>query len=68
MILTPGFLTLPQLRKIAREDVRLQLDPASFGAIDACAQAVADIAAKGEPAYGIDTGFGRLASTRVPHG
>ena len=67
MILKPGHLTLPQLRQIAREQVTLQLDPASFAAIDACAKAVADIAAKGEPAYGINTGFGRLASTHIPH-
>jgi histidine ammonia-lyase len=67
MVLTPGRLSLPQLRQIAREQVTLQLDPASFAAIDACARAVADIAAKGEPAYGINTGFGRLASTHIPH-
>lgn len=67
MILKPGHVTLPQLRQIAREQVTLQLDPASSAAIDACAQAVADIAAKGEPAYGINTGFGRLASTHIPH-
>ncbi|WP_133649235.1 histidine ammonia-lyase [Paraburkholderia flava] len=67
MKLTPGQLTLPQLRRIAREPVTLQLDPASFAAIDAGSKAVADIAAKGEPAYGINTGFGRLASTHIPH-
>src|ERR1700746_731609 len=67
MILTPGTLTLSQLRQIAREQVTLELDPASFADIGACAQAVADIAAKGEPAYGINTGFGRLASTHIPH-
>ena len=67
MTLKPGHLTLPQLRQIAREHVALHLDPASHAAIDACAQAVADIAAKGEPAYGINTGFGRLASTHIPH-
>ncbi|AWU99730.1 histidine ammonia-lyase [Burkholderia sp. JP2-270] len=65
--LTPGHLTLPQLRRIARESVQLTLDPASFAQIDAGAKAVADIAAKGEPAYGINTGFGRLASTHIPH-
>ena len=65
--LTPGHLTLPQLRQIARESVQLKLDPASFAKIDAGAKAVADIAAKGEPAYGINTGFGRLASTHIPH-
>ena len=64
--LTPGFLTLPQLRRIARGSDSLELDPASFAAIDASAKAVADIAAKGEPAYGINTGFGRLASTHIP--
>src|SRR3984885_1958174 len=67
MILKPGHLTLPQLRQTPREQVTPQPDPASFAAIDACAKAVADIAAKGEPAYGINTGFGRLASTHIPH-
>jgi len=65
MMLTPGRLTLPQLRQIAREQVALELDPASFAAIDACANAVRDIAAKGEPAYGINTGFGKLSEVRV---
>ena len=66
MMLTPGKLTLAQLRDIARTDVSLQLDPASFDAIDASAKAVEDIVAKGEPAYGINTGFGLLASTHIP--
>jgi histidine ammonia-lyase len=70
MLLTPGHLTLPQLRQIARatdsHPVKLELDPASFAAIDAGARAVAEITAKGEPAYGINTGFGRLASTHIP--
>ena len=65
--LTPGHLSLPQLRQITRDPVTLELDPASFAAIDASAKTVADIAAKGEPAYGINTGFGRLANTYIPH-
>ncbi|MCG5073354.1 histidine ammonia-lyase [Paraburkholderia tagetis] len=68
--LTPGHLTLTQLRQIARaadsRSVQLQLDPASFAAIDASARTVAEITAKGDPAYGINTGFGRLASTHIP--
>ncbi|MFC5427820.1 histidine ammonia-lyase [Paraburkholderia denitrificans] len=68
--LTPGYLTLSQLRQIARasdsSSVKLELDTASFAAIDAGARAVAEITAKGEPAYGINTGFGRLASTHIP--
>ena len=65
--LTPGKLTLPQLRRVAREKLTLQLDPACLATIDACAKTVEDIAAKGDPAYGINTGFGRLASTHIPH-
>lgn len=68
MILTPGKLTLAQLRQIARTDVALTLDPASHAAIDAGALAVTKIVAKGVPAYGINTGFGRLASTHIPPG
>lgn len=67
MMLTPGHLDLAQLRRIAREPVTLRLDPASHAAIDRGAQVVADIAAEGAPAYGINTGFGRLASTHIPH-
>ncbi|MDH6152581.1 MULTISPECIES: histidine ammonia-lyase [Paraburkholderia] len=64
--LTPGKLTLGQLRRVAREDVSIELDPDSYEAIDAGARTVAEIAAKGAPAYGINTGFGRLASTHIP--
>ncbi|WP_438392806.1 histidine ammonia-lyase [Caballeronia sp. DA-9] len=66
MILTPGKVTLAQLRQIARSNVLLELDPSSFAAIDASAKTVEDIVAKGKPAYGINTGFGLLASTHIP--
>src|SRR6195952_4985198 len=66
MKLTPGHLTLPQLRQISRERVQLELDAASHAAIDASARAVEEIAAKGLPAYGINTGFGRLSNTHIP--
>ena len=41
------------------------LDPACHGVIDASARAIATILAKGEPVYGINTGFGKLASVRI---
>src|ERR1700712_2975299 len=66
MKLTPGKLTLPQLRQIARERVHLELDAASHAAIDASAKAVEEIAAKGLPAYGINTGFAPLANPHIP--
>ena len=41
------------------------LDPACRPAIEASAAAVARIVARGEPVYGINTGFGKLASVRI---
>ena len=66
MVLIPGRLTLAQLRRIARSKEPLTLDSAAAGAIDAGAAAIAAIVARGEPAYGVNTGFGRLASTHIP--
>jgi len=66
MLLTPGRLSLAQLRLVARGHQPLQLDPAARPALEAGAAAVAEIVKRGEPAYGINTGFGRLASTHIP--
>jgi histidine ammonia-lyase len=62
--LRPGDVTLAQWRAIYRgADVRL--DPAAAPAIAESAASVGRIVAKGEPAYGINTGFGKLASVRI---
>ena len=58
-------LTLARLRAIARLAVPVALDPACLAAIAAGAAAVERIAARDEPAYGINTGFGKLAQTRI---
>ncbi|MDX1374206.1 MAG: histidine ammonia-lyase [Burkholderiales bacterium] len=59
-------LTLARLRSVARQSVRVALDPACLPAIEAGAAAVERLAAQGEPAYGINSGFGKLAQTRIP--
>ena len=59
-------LALADLRKIAREGPPLALAAAARDRIAASAAAVGRILARGEPAYGINTGFGRLAQTRIP--
>ena len=41
------------------------LDPACRPAVEASAQAVAAIVTRGAPVYGINTGFGKLASVRI---
>ncbi|MDQ5848574.1 MAG: aromatic amino acid lyase, partial [Pseudomonadota bacterium] len=59
-------LTLAALRKIAREGPQLELDPACLPALRAGFESVERIVASGKPAYGINTGFGRLSQTRIP--
>jgi histidine ammonia-lyase len=59
-------LTLAVLRTIARQGVAIALAPAARGAVVAAARTVERIVASGEPAYGINTGFGRLSQTRIP--
>jgi histidine ammonia-lyase len=65
MILTPGKVPLAAWRAIARGEA-FSLDPASAPAIAASAAAVDAIVDKGAPVYGINTGFGKLASVRIP--
>jgi histidine ammonia-lyase len=59
-------LTLDALRAIARDGASISLAPVCRPAIAASSAAVAAILASGKPAYGINTGFGRLSQTRIP--
>ncbi|MFD0848134.1 histidine ammonia-lyase [Sphingosinicella xenopeptidilytica] len=62
--LTPGAIGFETLRAIYRGEAAA-LDPAAFPAIEASAAAVARILDRGDPVYGINTGFGKLASVRI---
>jgi histidine ammonia-lyase len=59
-------LALATLRAIARQRSPITLAPAARAAVLASAQTVERIVASGKPAYGINTGFGRLSQTRIP--
>lgn len=61
----PGNLTLEILRHVFREPVALELDPASHDAINASHATVMKVIEEGRTVYGINTGFGLLASTRI---
>jgi histidine ammonia-lyase len=62
--MTPGAATLAQLRAIL-EAGKLML-PADWRApVQASADTLAARVASGEPLYGVNTGFGKLASTRI---
>lgn len=62
--LQPGHVRLDDWLKVYR-GAPVRLDPASAPAIEASARAVEAIVARGEPVYGINTGFGKLASVRI---
>ena len=64
IVLTPGAAALADWRAIYR-GAPVSLDPASRPKVAAAADLVAAIVAEGAPVYGINTGFGKLASVRI---
>jgi histidine ammonia-lyase len=66
LTLDPGALGLADLRAAWTAHGTLALAPHARAAIEASAAAVQAIVAKGDPAYGINTGFGLLAKRHIP--
>ena len=64
--LTPGAVDLATLRAIYQGQVKLALDERAHPAVEAAQQTVQTIVAEGRVVYGINTGFGKLAQTRIP--
>jgi histidine ammonia-lyase len=65
-LLQPGELTLAELRAAWSVHAPVSLAPQARLAIEASAAAVEAIVARGDPAYGINTGFGILAKRHIP--
>jgi histidine ammonia-lyase len=65
LTLTPGATTLAQLARIYREELPVTLDRNARPAIEAAAAAITAAAAGDVPVYGVNTGFGKLASLRI---
>jgi histidine ammonia-lyase len=65
MLLRPGQLTLDELQAIHAGGHRLMLDPLALPAVQASAAVVQRAAAGSAAVYGVNTGFGKLASTRI---
>lgn len=65
LLVTPGQLTLDQLRAVSSAAMLVVLDKSCVAAIDASVQSVADVIMEGRTVYGINTGFGLLANTRI---
>ena len=65
--LQPGALTLTDLRAAWSAHRPIALSPDAAAPIAASSALVDTIVAKGDPAYGINTGFGILAKAHIPN-
>ncbi|MDO8769105.1 MAG: histidine ammonia-lyase [Burkholderiaceae bacterium] len=64
LVMHPGQVPLVDWRAIYRGAIP-KLDPACIAVVQASADTVERIVAKGDPVYGINTGFGKLANVRI---
>ena len=64
IVLKPGAMSLAGWQSVL-DGAPARLDPACAPQVAASAAAVERIVARGEPVYGINTGFGKLASVRI---
>ncbi|WP_173934495.1 histidine ammonia-lyase [Chelativorans sp. Marseille-P2723] len=65
LVITPGKVTIQTLERIWREQMPVRLDPSCHEAIKVSARRIAEIAGGEAAVYGVNTGFGKLASVRI---
>ncbi|WP_273720368.1 MULTISPECIES: histidine ammonia-lyase [unclassified Bartonella] len=65
IILKPGEVTLSELKTIYFNDEISKLHSDTYLSIKKGAERIAEISAGSEPVYGINTGFGKLASIKI---
>src|SRR4051794_35019590 len=66
LTIVPGRMTLGDLRQIWMARTPLTIVESAYAGIEASASTIRKIVERGAPAYGINTGFGKLAKTRIP--
>ncbi len=65
LALTPGAVTLAHLADVYWNETPVTLDPACKPAVEDAAARIAAAAADDVPVYGVNTGFGKLASMKI---
>ncbi|CDZ44068.1 histidine ammonia-lyase [Neorhizobium galegae] len=65
IVLTPGSVSLRELQDIYWNGTPVRIDPLFDAGIEKAAARISQIAAGNEPVYGINTGFGKLASIKI---
>jgi len=64
-IIKPGHITLEDVRSILKSPKHFKLHADAFDVMQASAQIVENVLSEGRTVYGINTGFGLLANTRI---
>lgn len=67
LTLHPGEVSLAELRRIYRGEVQLAMADSAWADVRAAQATVQQIVDTDAVVYGINTGFGKLANTRIPH-
>ena len=65
LTLIPGHTSLAQLARVYHEELSVILDRSVKPAVEAAAAVIKAAAAGNTPVYGVNTGFGKLASLRI---
>ena len=66
LVLIPGKVTIADLERLWWEMSPVRLDPACHPGIEKAAARIGSIARGNEAIYGVNTGFGKLASVSIP--
>ncbi len=65
LTLHPGETSLTDLEKIYRDGFSVKLDPSARSKVERAQKRVAQAVAGDAPVYGVNTGFGKLASVKI---
>ena len=65
LTLTPGTVTLGELEQVFRSECPVRLDRSCKPAVERAAAQIGAAAAGDVPVYGVNTGFGKLASVKI---
>lgn len=65
LTLVPGAATLDQLEQVYRDELAVTLEIACRPDVEAAAAQIAKAAAGSAAVYGVNTGFGKLASMKI---
>ena len=63
--LKEGQLSLPEMRAALKTPIRVKLDPGCLNRIETSAKTVDSVLEQDQTVYGINTGFGSLAQTKI---